>query len=335
MPKLVRLKPYNPQRGFKARSYTVHGVRIDEAKGWHEVEDSIADYLETVTVDPNNPESPYAFDVKSKEEAIRMAEREKIAAQVRAEPQNAIRITSTQSTRRGVVPVSSADRAAAAQTHYGRPYEANRSRTNVARPDESEASRDHALLTDEQQANVPGAPSRRSRRPASAGTSGEEYKLEVTDLSKQVDAGGHYAGNQQPFNDGSLLEADDRGVSAASPDPRNLGKRKEGAFDDTPFVDGSPDALAPGDLTADPRNPDPRNVGRRSAGAYDDTPFVDGSRDAVVAPASIPMDEEDRHQMDLVPADGGGVENLVPARSASAAPGAQTSPRTRSRAPSK
>ncbi len=288
MSMLVRLKPYNPRRGFTLRSYTLQGVQIREA-GWYEVSDELAQKFAEVHADPSNPESPYAFDVMSRDEAVRYEAEQKRLAQQKATAEDPIKV-------RRVRPVDDAS-AEAVATHYGRPpgTSANRARTHLARPDETEASRNVGALT---QNAVPGAPALNPEEEP-----GEEYDLAVADLGAQVDLQQRAAAEHVPFHDGSQVALRVGDPDKRNPDPRNIGHRALGAFDDTPFVDGSRDAVLPPQDAAhglDVRNPDPRNTGLRSAGAFDDTPFVDGSRDAVLPPFSPPSesyapydDEED------------------------------------------
>ena len=84
MSKLVRLKPFNPKRGFTLRTYTVSGTRFTQGAGWYRVSDDLAEYLRTVPSNDADPDSPYAFQVCTAEEAaaIDEAEREQALASV-------------------------------------------------------------------------------------------------------------------------------------------------------------------------------------------------------------------------------------------------------------
>lgn len=275
------------------RSYTLQGVRIAEQDGWHEIEDeALAARFAAVRIDPENPDSLLAFDVMEKDAAIAYEAEQKRLAVVKATADDPIKV-------RRVRPVDDASPAAYA-THYGRPpgTSPNRERTHLARPDETEASRNVSAVTG---GEVPGAP----LSPEEEG--GDEYDLAVADLGSQVvkQRGGVRAAEQAPFLDGSQMTARVGDPDKRNPDPRNLGERKRGGFDDTPFVDGSRDAVVPPQDSAhgaDTRNPDPRNTGMRAAGAFDDTPFVDGSRDAVIPPVMPPKTLEDEAQMQPVDA---------------------------------
>lgn len=72
----VRLKPYNPRAGYKLQRYTYKGIRIEEAKGWHQVPTKVSDYLAKVRNDSDDEHSPLAFDVMTLEEAKALNERE-------------------------------------------------------------------------------------------------------------------------------------------------------------------------------------------------------------------------------------------------------------------
>jgi predicted flap endonuclease-1-like 5' DNA nuclease len=73
----VRLKPFNPKRGFKLRRYTVFGLRFEVEAGWYKLDDSeVAAYLKTIHNDNNNPDSPLAFDVCTPEEWEKKLEEE-------------------------------------------------------------------------------------------------------------------------------------------------------------------------------------------------------------------------------------------------------------------
>lgn len=289
MAKLVRLKPFNPRRGYFMRSYTLQGIRIREEDGWHEVDDDLAEKFAQIHATPDNPDSPLGFDVMDQSDALKYEAEQKRLAQQKATADEPIKV-------RRVRPVD--DRSpAAADTRYGRPppTSANRARTHHPRPDETSESRNIAAITD---GAVPGAP----RTGEEEG--GEEYDLAIADLGSQATTQqGVRAAQQAPFLDGSQMSIRVGDPDKRNPDPRNLGERRLGAYDDTPFVDGSRDAVLPPQDTphgADPRNPDPRNTGSRAAGAYDDTPFVDGSRDAVVPPFTPPKTIEDEAQMQPV-----------------------------------
>lgn len=65
----IRLKPYNPKRGYKLKTYSVFGLRFKVDAGWYRIDDAnVAAYLKTVHNNNNDPESPLAFDVCTEDE---------------------------------------------------------------------------------------------------------------------------------------------------------------------------------------------------------------------------------------------------------------------------
>jgi hypothetical protein len=65
---LVRLKLYDPRRGFVLRRYTYRGIRFQEDRGWYRVEKDVGEYLRCVRQN-SDPHAALAFDVYSEEEA--------------------------------------------------------------------------------------------------------------------------------------------------------------------------------------------------------------------------------------------------------------------------
>ena len=84
MPKLVRLKPYEPKKGHVLQRYTAFSIRFEERRGWYKVSDEIANYLGTVHQTPGDEDSPLAFDVCTDDEAQRMEAAEKKKAEDKA-----------------------------------------------------------------------------------------------------------------------------------------------------------------------------------------------------------------------------------------------------------
>ncbi len=76
--KLVRLKPYDPKRGFVLRRLTVRGITFKHSAGWYRVRADIAGYLDGVRQRPRDEHSPTAFDVKSETEARVLEEKEEV-----------------------------------------------------------------------------------------------------------------------------------------------------------------------------------------------------------------------------------------------------------------
>ena len=66
---LVRLKPYDPRRGFVLRRYTYRGIKFHEERGWYRVDKDVAEYLRAVRQIPSDEHAPLAFDVHTEAEA--------------------------------------------------------------------------------------------------------------------------------------------------------------------------------------------------------------------------------------------------------------------------
>jgi len=80
---LVRLKPYDPRRGFVLRRYTYLGIKFHEERGWYRVDKPVADYLRTVREEPDEEYTPLAFDVCTDAEAQALDAKETDEAKVR------------------------------------------------------------------------------------------------------------------------------------------------------------------------------------------------------------------------------------------------------------
>jgi hypothetical protein len=66
----VRLKPYNKQKGHVMRQfYSGSGHRFHANRGWYRVSLDMANELKKVRQIETDPDSPDAFDIKTKEEA--------------------------------------------------------------------------------------------------------------------------------------------------------------------------------------------------------------------------------------------------------------------------
>ena len=66
---LVRLKPYDPRRGFVLRRYTYAGIKFHEERGWYRVDRHVGDYLRAVRQVLGDEHAPLAFDVHTEAEA--------------------------------------------------------------------------------------------------------------------------------------------------------------------------------------------------------------------------------------------------------------------------
>ncbi len=86
----VRLKPYNPKRGYVMRRFTYRGVRIIGDRGWYRVDLDTAKYLKTVYATPGDEDTPLAFDVCTEEEAKRIDAEEQKEREKRRAAANAI-----------------------------------------------------------------------------------------------------------------------------------------------------------------------------------------------------------------------------------------------------
>ena len=73
---LVRLKPYDPRRGFKLRRFTFAGIRFQPEQGWYRVEKSVGEYLRSVRATTSDEHSPPAFDVHTDTEAQALDDKE-------------------------------------------------------------------------------------------------------------------------------------------------------------------------------------------------------------------------------------------------------------------
>jgi len=90
---LVRLKPYDPRRGFVLRRFTYKGIKFQEERGWYRVEKQVADYLAGVRQVEHDPHSPSAFDVQTDDEAKALDAREESEAKTRKNALEATRVS--------------------------------------------------------------------------------------------------------------------------------------------------------------------------------------------------------------------------------------------------
>lgn len=110
----VRLKAYNPRRGYKLRSFMAFGLKFEEARSWYKVPEvivrrnedtrekeqiNVIEYLSAVREDNNDTESPLAFEICTKEEALAAdaaAKRAKEKAVALADSPNPVDFVSTE-----------------------------------------------------------------------------------------------------------------------------------------------------------------------------------------------------------------------------------------------
>ncbi len=77
---LVRLKPYDPRRGFVLRRFTYAGIRFQDERGWYRVERKVGEHLRAVRTVPTDKYAPLAFDVCTEAEAKALVPRRLEAA---------------------------------------------------------------------------------------------------------------------------------------------------------------------------------------------------------------------------------------------------------------
>ena len=80
---LVRLKPYDPRRGFVLRRFTYAGIRFQDERGWYRVERKVGEHLRAVRTVPTDKYAPLAFDVCTEAEAKALDAGESEAAKVK------------------------------------------------------------------------------------------------------------------------------------------------------------------------------------------------------------------------------------------------------------
>lgn len=67
---VVKMVPYNPQKGFKLKRYHAKGRLFENDGKWYKVDAELADFLRTVHSVPRLPSSPLAFLVMTEAEAV-------------------------------------------------------------------------------------------------------------------------------------------------------------------------------------------------------------------------------------------------------------------------
>lgn len=195
---LVRIKPNNPRRGYVMKTYSVdhpeHGsARFLEAQGWYEVSPGMAAYLDTINSQPGNLESPPGFDVCTRDEALKLENRERASAREKADAANATRVHSTlrgiQEQQKGVSsPVGVMTTADLGDDEDGGHVIDLNGTRNV--PMQTEPK--HGTQADvvprrvASGSNVPGAPLANIRRPRARATEGTEADLDSPDLADDV-----------------------------------------------------------------------------------------------------------------------------------------------------
>ena len=80
----VRVKHYNPKKGFFIQRYHTNGQLFQEQKGWYLVDESLAKLLKKKRQVANDPDSRPIFDICTKEEALEMERGERKREQEKA-----------------------------------------------------------------------------------------------------------------------------------------------------------------------------------------------------------------------------------------------------------
>jgi hypothetical protein len=93
MNQIVRIKPYNPRKGYVLKTYVFQGMLFSVDKGWYQPPQSVIDKLRYVHSKPDDLDSPLAFDICTPEEAEALMEEERRAELEKAEPDSPVRIT--------------------------------------------------------------------------------------------------------------------------------------------------------------------------------------------------------------------------------------------------
>lgn len=91
---LVRIKKYDPKKGYVLQRYTAFGVLFEEKKGWYTVDKYVADYLSKIKQRPDPEHTLFAFDVCTAAEAQALNDKENELAirQGRATPHMAHKV---------------------------------------------------------------------------------------------------------------------------------------------------------------------------------------------------------------------------------------------------
>ena len=90
---LVRLKPYDPRRGFVLRRYTYRGIKFHEERGWYRVDKEVGEYLRSVRQVPGDEHSPLAFDCCTEADAKGVDAKEKESAVTRKTASDDIKVS--------------------------------------------------------------------------------------------------------------------------------------------------------------------------------------------------------------------------------------------------
>lgn len=106
---LVRLKPFEPRRGFVLKRFTFAGIKFHDERGWYRVERPVAEYLRTVRTMADDAHSPLAFDVCSESEARAMEATEADSAKGKRSALDDIKVAPARAVATGAGAVTTAD----------------------------------------------------------------------------------------------------------------------------------------------------------------------------------------------------------------------------------
>jgi len=95
---LVRLKSYDPRRGFVLRRFTYAGIRFQGERGWYRIEKGVADRLRTTRSVASDPHSPLAFDVCTEAEAKALDAAEADAAKTKRNATDDLKVVAARAT---------------------------------------------------------------------------------------------------------------------------------------------------------------------------------------------------------------------------------------------
>jgi hypothetical protein len=90
---LVRLKPYDPRRGYVLKRFVYDGIAFHQERGWYRVIKTVGDYLRGVREVAHDPNSPLAFDVATDEQAKALEAQEEAESKVRRGATDEIRVS--------------------------------------------------------------------------------------------------------------------------------------------------------------------------------------------------------------------------------------------------
>ena len=107
---LVRLKPYDPRRGYVLRRYTYAGIKFQEERGWCRVEKPVADYLKNVRQIQTDSFSPLAFDVCTEAEAKGLEAVEADSAKVKKNATDDLKVVTARPTAGASTPPKDDDK---------------------------------------------------------------------------------------------------------------------------------------------------------------------------------------------------------------------------------